>query len=624
MCGIVGFTGAPCPETLSRAMNLIRHRGPDAQGRYEDHDVSLGHCRLSIIDIAAGQQPMHSSDGRYVLAFNGEIYNFRDLRRILQGEGEVFRTASDTEVLLRWLTSRWREGLGDLNGMFAIALWDKRQKRLLLARDRMGIKPLYVRTDAGRLTFSSEIKAIVAVDGRPEPNPRAIFQFLTFQNVLSSETFFQGVTKLPAGGWMEWSPAGVATGRFWRLQFRYGVPRTFDEITGAYREILDRAVERHMVADVPVGTYLSGGIDSSSVTYVAAQQSGSRMHTFTGAFVDAPYYDERPGSRAVAECVGADLHEVEIRPADFCATLGRVIFHLDEPTLGMGAVPQYAVSKLASGQVKVVLTGHGGDEAFAGYQVSKAVLIRELMSRRPLDAIRHLTRVTPAELSRVLYFSLYPLIHAEVGHGLFIMMRRSQRRQRLSASFLEAQKGYEPLDEIDALVEPGATRGEIMQMLYLKTYLPTLFIQEDKIGMAHSIESRMPLCDNELIDFALGIDFETKLHGGELKAIPRAAMRRELPPVLYSLPKRGFPTPYARWFREGAVREMITDLLLSRTSRERGIFDPDYVGALLARHLRSRSDTLMDYARASELYSIALVEIWFRCFMDQAMPAPVA
>jgi asparagine synthase (glutamine-hydrolysing) len=333
MCGIVGICGGnPRAGALSRAVETIAHRGPDDAGRYEDALVSIGHQRLSIIDLTHGHQPMHSADGRYVLAFNGEIYNFRDLRRRLEGTGHVFRTTSDTEVLLQWLGCKWRDGLADLNGMFALALWDRRERRLLLARDRVGIKPLYVRpTDDGGLVFASEVKAIIAVVGPLAPKLSTVFQFLTFQNVLTEDTFFQNVSKLPPSGWVEWSPQGITRGTFWTPVFDYNFNGTFEQVTDAFRATLERAVERHMIADVPVGSYLSGGIDSSAVTVVAARHV-EKLHTFTGAFTDAPYYDEREGSRAVAAKAGATLHEVEITAADFCDNFGRVVYHLDEPT----------------------------------------------------------------------------------------------------------------------------------------------------------------------------------------------------------------------------------------------------------------------------------------------------
>ena len=623
MCGIVGFTGEPRPDALSRAMACMAYRGPDAEGRYEDTAVSIGHRRLSIIDLATGQQPMRTEDGRFVLAFNGEIYNFPLLRRTLEQKGHRFQTTSDTEVLLRWLACRGRDGLASLNGMFALALWDRRERRLLIARDRLGIKPLYVYQDGRGIAFASEIKAILALTGPLEPNSKTVFQFLTFQNVLSADTFFTNVSKVPAGGWIEWSESGTTSGSFWTLAFAEPQNLTFDDAVGAYRETLDRAVARHMISDVPVGAYLSGGIDSSSVTVLASRLADSPMHTFTGAFCDAPYYDERSGSRAVAAKAGALLHEVEIQPDDFCRDFARVIFHLDEPTLGTGAVPQFVVARLAARHVKVVLTGHGGDEMFAGYQVSKAMLIRELIGTRPMAALAQLTRVTREELTRVLYFSLFPVFQAEVGHGLFIMTPRNRRRQRLQRAFLDSMESYEPIDEIGRVLSPQMTRVQALQALYLKTYLPTLFLQEDKIGMAHSIESRMPLCDNDLLDLALSTPFDQKLQGGRLKAIPKAAMRGLLPDVLYSLPKRGFPTPFARWFRHGNVRQLMEELLLSPRSRNRGISDPRYVSRLFAAQLASNTDTLLDYARASELYSLAALEQWFRTFIDKTSLEPV-
>jgi asparagine synthase (glutamine-hydrolysing) len=616
MCGIVGICGRPRDGALAGAVATIVHRGPDDAGRYEDAQVAIAHQRLSIIDIAHGHQPMHSPDGRYVLAFNGEIYNFRELRKRLEGTGHSFRTSSDTEVLLQWLGCKWRDGLADLNGMFALALWDRRERRLLLARDRVGIKPLYVLpTGDGGLVFASEVKAILAVSGRLEPNLPAIFQFLTFQNVLTEDTFFRNVSKLPPSGWLEWSPTGITRGTFWTPVFDYGFNGHFTEIIRTFRATLERSVERHMIADVPVGSYLSGGIDSSAVTIVAARHSQQPLHTFTGAFTDAPYYDERVGARAVAGKAGATLHEIEITADDFCDNFGRVVYHLDEPTVGTGALPQYMVSKLAAAHVKVVLTGHGGDEAFAGYQVNKATLIRALLAKKPLAALGQMARVKPDEFSRVLYYGLYPLIHPEVKYGLFIMTPRNQRRRRLTAAFLSAMGDYEPLEEIDRFTR-GKTPAEALQILYLRTYLPTLFIQEDKVGMAHSLEARMPLCDNELIDLSFRLDLEHKLHGGALKAIPRAAMRGELPDILYQLPKRGFPTPYARWFRQGRARELMADLLLSERAAGRGIFAPAYVADLFTRHVNARTDTLFDYARANELYSIAAIELWFRTFID--------
>ncbi len=568
---------------------------------------------------------MHSASGRYVIVFNGEIYNFRDLRSKLEARGHIFRTQSDTEVLLEWLVLHGVDGLSELNGMFALAFWDRAESRLLLARDRLGMKPLYIRQMADDLVFASEIKAILAVSGRAEVDRETILQFVTFQNVLNDRTFFRGILKLPPSGWLEWTHGrGCRQGGYWELNFSNRFCGAFGEAVDAYAEVLAAAVDRHMLADVPVGTYLSGGIDSSAVTVSAASRTTGSMHTFTGAFTDASYYDERAGSRVVAAQVGAHLHEVEIGAADFCADIGKVIYHLDEPTLGTGALPQFEVAKLASRHVKVVLTGHGGDEAFAGYQVNKAIAIREAAGKNLFAVIQAIARIRPDEITRILYFLLYPLRYPEIKHGLFIMVPHRRRDSVMSADFLGSLGGYEPIDELTNFLRPGLSPGQALMTLYLRTYLPTLFIQEDKVGMAHSLEARMPLCDNAVIDLALSIELDEKLHGGILKAIPKAALRNRLPQVLFTLPKRGFPTPFARWFRVGQVCETMEDLLLSARARERGIFRPEYVERLFRDNLRSRTDNLFDYARANQLYSIAMIELWFRTFVDQSVPKPVS
>jgi asparagine synthase (glutamine-hydrolysing) len=607
-------------EVMNR---VLAHRGPDGAGIHLDGSAGLAHTRLAIIDPVGGVQPMTTPDGRHTLCFNGEIYNFRELRRELEADGFRPRTDSDTEVLLHLLATSWTEGLARLNGMFALACWDARWKRLLLARDRLGMKPLYVCEHGGGLLFASEIKAMLPhLPGR-EPDLETIYEFFTFQNVLGDRTFFRHVRKLPQGGYLEWTPEGVTRGRFWTFSFPEPFSGDFGAAVEQYGQLLDAAVARHMIADVPLGSYLSGGIDSASVATLAAGRCDGPLHTFTGAFTDAPYYDEREGSRAVAGAIGAVRHEVEISPGDYLKNIGRVIYHLDEPTLGTGALPQFMVSELTARSVKVVLTGHGGDETFAGYQVFKTALIRETPGI--LGKLAALSRVRPDELTRVLYFLLYPLRYPEVGSGLFIMTPRARRAAFFTPDFLAAMRGFEPTQRIaQALGGDEATPGQRMLRLYLTTYLPTLFIQEDKVGMAHSLEARMPLCDNTLLDLALSLPLGLKLHGGALKAIPRAAMRRRLPDTLFSLPKRGFPTPFARWYRREPLRSFIRDLLFSPAARQRGIVNPGHLQGLLDALDKGSGDGLMDYARANTLYSASAVELWFRTFMDAPQPARAA
>jgi len=623
VCGVVGVAGERCSDTLRAMLDRIAHRGPDDSGIFEDQHMTLGHRRLAIIDPSHGQQPFETDDGRFVLSFNGEIYNYRELAERLRARGINLQSRSDTETLAYWFREFGTEGLQELDGMFAFAIWDRGKKRLTLARDRFGIKPMYMARNAGKLIFASEIKAMLPWIER-SPNPRAIAQFLTYQNVLTEETFFAGVEKLAPGGWVEWGPESYRTGHFWSLEFpEHATDIPLNEAAEEYNALLNASVKRHLISDVPVGSYLSAGIDSASVATKAAGLLGSSSFpTFTGAFTDRPYYDERPGARAVAQSIGAAFNDIEITSDQFESCIGHVMWHLDEPTLGTGAIPQYIVSQLAAEHVKVVLTGHGGDELFAGYQVNKAFLIRDALRSGPIELLRTLASVRRDEITRILYFLLFPLVQPDVRDGIFIMTSRRGWPRTAGPALLESlEPDYAPADTVGQLFGgKNYTPAQMLFALYLKTYLPTLFIQEDKVGMAHSIEARMPICGNDLLAFATRTGLKSKLAGGALKAIPRAAARQWLPETIFDQPKRGFPTPLARWFRKGHLSEMIHDLVASQKTRERGIIDSGHALALFNANRRSATDTLADYARANKLYSLAMVELWFRTFMDDLDP----
>ncbi|MEP4884866.1 MAG: asparagine synthase (glutamine-hydrolyzing), partial [Alphaproteobacteria bacterium] len=405
MCGVIGVAGENCLEQVRGMLDRIAHRGPDDSGVYADDHLTLGHCRLAIIDPAHGQQPFTTENGRYVLSFNGEIYNYRDLAARLHARGVNLKSNSDTETLAYWFQEFGIDGLADLDGMFAFAIWDRQTRRLVLARDRFGIKPMYTARVGRKLVFGSEIKAMLPWIER-KPNHRAIAQFLTFQNVLTEETFFAGVEKLEPGGWVEWRPDGFRSGQFWSLAFPEDPQEmSLGPASERFAELFDASVDRHLISDVPVGSYVSGGIDSGSVaTRAAAKRPGDDFPVFTGAFTDRPYYDERDGARAVAANIGASLQDIVITPQMFETEMRRVMWHLDEPTLGTGAIPQFIVSRLAAEHVKVVLTGHGGDELFAGYQVNKAFQIRDGLRHGPVGLFRALSSVRPDELTRVLYY----------------------------------------------------------------------------------------------------------------------------------------------------------------------------------------------------------------------------
>ncbi|MDM8554063.1 asparagine synthase (glutamine-hydrolyzing) [Desulfococcaceae bacterium HSG7] len=628
MCGIAGIVHKNKAEKhkiiVQKAIDIMAYRGPDGEGIYCDENVCLGHKRLAIIDIEGGRQPMLSSDDRYVLIYNGELYNYIELKAILLKKGYQFETRSDTEVLLYWLAEYGIDGLINLNGMFALGFWDVVEKTFLMARDRLGIKPLYYLKDNDRLLFASEIKAILCMTQQRNADFSAIYEFLTFQNILSDQTFFQSIRKLMPGHWLRQTPSGVTKGMFWDIEFVKNQPYNFQNTVEEYRHILEKSVDRHMLSDVPVGAYLSGGIDSSTVATVASSLSTSPVYTFTGAFTDGTYYDERIGSRAVAKSIGAVTHEIEITPDEYIKNIGKVIYHLDEPTLGTGAFPQYMVSRLVSRSVKVVLTGHGGDEMFGGYQVYKVALLREALKNSLKQTGSVITGIKKDEWTRVLYYLLYPFLYPEVGAGLFIMVPKKKRGTFFSKEFMELNRDFEPFDIISRYTDGhDDLPGDRILRLYLKTYLPTLFIQEDKVSMAHSIEARTPLCDNEMVDFALKVPLSMKLWNNTLKAITKAAMQSRLPAILYSLPKRGFPTPFAKWYRTETHRELMEDLLFGKQARERGIFNTSNIKKIYLRNLGSKTDTLYDYARANQLYSCSIIELWFRTFIDLKEPAPV-
>lgn len=624
MCGLIGFSGRAKPALLRKALATILHRGPDDEGFYEEDGISLAHKRLSIIDLQGGHQPMASADRRYWIVFNGEIYNYKELRQELIRLDFRFQTASDTEVLLYWLVAHGTEGLARINGMFAFAFWDQTMKRLLLARDRLGIKPLYYRMDDGHILFASEIKAMIPLMPSVGPNSHAIFEFLTFQNNLSDHTFFKDVDKLAPGHWLQWNPDSVCHGKFWDFDFSQPDTGSCSEVVERYRHTLDRAMDRHMISDVPIGSYVSSGIDSPSVATLAAARNQEPFPTFIGAFADAPYYDERPGARVLVKKIGGHLHDIEITPQHFVDNIGKVIYHLDEPMVGTGALPQYMVAKLVAQHVKVVLTGHGGDETFAGYQVNKVVLIKESIRQNPWSLFSVLSHIRLDEWTRVLYYLLYPILYPEVGHGIFIMTPKKRRSHYFSNDFLQQNKGYEPLDHISKILgDRPLSESQKILILYVRTYLATLLVQEDKMGMAHSLEARMPLCDNEMLELSLSLPLSLKLHGNVLKALPKMAMKPYLPDILYQQPKRGFPTPFARWSRIEPMQGMIYDLLFSQRSRERGLFDTKNLHTLFERNRKSSSDTLYDYARFNMLYSFSMVELWFRTFMDQKEAKPI-
>jgi len=585
MCGIAGVVGRDDGTTVVASMlAALHHRGPDHQAVWSGPGAALGHARLAIMDPSpAGHQPMANEDGQVLLVANGEIYNSAGLRADCERRGHAFRSRSDCEVLLHLYEDEGADFLPRLNGMFAVALWDARQRRLVLARDRLGIKPLYWREQDGWLAFASELKALDRLPG-PGPclDPVGLAQTLAYGNQFSARTLTRGVQMLRPGEVLEWQDGRSCRREYWTPTFTPDPGLDFPAAVGAWQQTAEAAVDRHLMSDVGVAAYLSSGFDSSTVASLAARRLPAGLATFTGVFGARGWYDEGPGAQAVATAIGAQHHEVCIGPDGFPAHFEAVVASLDEPRMGHGAFPQFLVARAAAAAGhKVILTGHGGDELWAGYPVFK---LAALGSAGPLDFLRLAAGLRLAECPHLGYFLARRLtgpqplpLPALLGPSLW---RAALRPQVASI-----------LTDVDPAAEGAALLGEErdpyrrLTLAYLRLYLPGLFVVEDRISMAHALESRTPLCDNALVDLALSVPLATKLSGGILKAIPKAGMRGRLPDLLWRLPKRGFPTPIATWWR-GPLRDWLRGRLLGADAALPTLVDGDWLTRQVEAYLR--------------------------------------
>ncbi|MEK6940127.1 MAG: asparagine synthase (glutamine-hydrolyzing) [Nanoarchaeota archaeon] len=616
MCGIAGWYGPSNRKLLEKMTSFLDHRGPDGEGFFVDKKVSLGHKRLSIIDLKTGQQPIYNDDKSAVIVFNGEIYNYKEIRKDLEKK-YTFKTKSDTEVILRAYEEYGPECVQTFNGMFAFAIWDAKKDLLFLARDRLGVKPLYYYQNATKLMFASEIKAFLADPTFPRQlHHQAVAEYLTFQNIMDDKTFFAGVKMLLPGHYLVVQEGKDVIKQYWDASYVKSNKQKVEEYYADFRSILSRSVARHMVSDVPVGSYLSGGFDSGSIATFAAGKSQKRIEAFTGTFKEGGIYDETKGSRLVAQKINAVVHEAVVSSQDFVSSIEKILYHLDEPKTGIPVISQYVVSKLVSEQVKVVLTGHAGDELFAGYPIYKVAYFKDLVRKNPFTALRFFSFFTWSEMPRSLYFLFFPLFDKEVKHGLFIMFNKRQRKKLLSKQFYQGLPDKNTVSVLEKFCRPDLkSQTDKIQYLYLKTYLPSLLVCEDKMGMAHAIEARVPFCDNEMVDFANSIPLKFKLYGHELKHIIKQSMKKDLPSIHYHQQKKGYPTPFSLWLRKD-LKEYVYSVLLSERTKQRGIFNQKYVKKLLDAHCGRSKDGLMDLVNAARIWSLLNVELWCRIFID--------
>jgi asparagine synthase (glutamine-hydrolysing) len=626
MCGIAGFADLiPRARTLEadrqrvKAMcDVMRHRGPDDEGFHVAAGVGLGMRRLSIIDLSTGHQPIHNEDGTVWVVFNGEIYNYRELRQALEDAGHRFYTSSDTETIVHGY-EEWGDAVfSRLRGMFGIAIWDARLRALLVGRDRPGIKPLYYAEAGGRLFFGSEAKCLLAnpeIDRRLDP--ASLDHYLAHLYTPRDRAIFRGMRKLAPGHFLKVQDGRVEVQRYWQLPIDETFGGTEDEALDALDDTLSGAVRSHMISDVPLGAFLSGGIDSSLVVALMAKASTRPVQTFSIGF-DEEGFNELPHARKVAAHLGTDHHEFIVRP-DALGILDRVVWHFDEPFADASAIPTWYVSEIARRHVTVVLSGDGGDELFGGYD-------RYL----PHPRVASFDRLAPGVGRALAAATWRALPHGMKGKNFLRHVARDPQGRYLdSVTFFFA-------DEREALLAPELQEAVVrteadfaapfarferlplaaqMMAFDFETYLPEdCLVKVDRMSMAHSIESRVPLLDHRVVEFAASLPVSMKIQGDRRKHLLKQLAFRYAPREILDRPKQGFGVPIGHWFR-GSLRDAFGDILSSPTTRQRGYFDYRFVDRVLEEHLSGRRD------HSLRLWQLLVFELWHRQYVDSAAVA---
>jgi asparagine synthase (glutamine-hydrolysing) len=645
MCGIAGMAGAADTHLLDAMLGCIVHRGPNDSGTFLEREtapcdqIAMGTRRLSIIDLSqAGHQPISNEDGSVWVAYNGEIYNFRALRQTLLSKGHSFRSQTDSEVLVHLYEEYGERLVEHINGMFAFALWDRRKKRLFLFRDRFGIKPLYYTQHQGVLYFGSEVKSLLCVPGLPvEIDAVALQQYLQALYVPNPRTMFRGIHKLEPGHFLEWDHGTVTTHSYWDLTYRPDATRSEEDWAAALRESLIKVVEDQLMSDVPVGFFLSGGVDSSTLLACAAQTGHTGLKCYSIAFLDQHGRFEQNSedahyARIVAQQYRADFREIVVEPR-VVDLLPKAVWYLDEPVADHAAIATYLICDAARTEVTVLLSGQGGDEMFAGYRAHISPKLASYMRRLP----KSLRRVANEKLVPALMAT-----HARlpgVSPGLLRAAGRFTGRL-LGAAELEpcaqyiAARSYFDGNASLALLSPqmrsAATGGDdlgtvflrrfaeaaqydfISQMLYVdaKTFLPDLNLAySDKMSMAASIEVRVPFLDDRIADLALSIPSSLKIKGFKQKYILKKAMQGMLPDGVLHRRKAGFGLPVRSWLSHD-LRDMVMDLLSPARVKDRGIFDADAVQKMLQADAGGEGDFTLP------IWSLLTFELWQQAFID--------
>ncbi len=638
MCGITGAVWnepgkAIDRATLSRMTDVLRHRGPDDEGCFcsegyfePGHEsapgVALGFRRLSIIDLAAGHQPMTNEDGSVHIVFNGEIYNYRDLRRRLEGSGHTFRTHSDTEVIVHLYEDVGPDVFSHLNGMFAIALWDARRRQLVLGRDRLGQKPLVYRLESGRLAFASELKSLLEIPGVPrELDPRAVDEYLTYQYVPHPRTILRGIAKVPPGHLAVYRDGKLAVRPYWQPDFNAEENLPAEDYRRQLRELLTSSVEMRLQSEVPLGAFLSGGIDSTIVVGLMQKLCQEPVRTFSIGFPVAEY-DETHYARLVAQQLGTIHEEFRVEP-DALEILPQLVWHYDEPFADSSAIPTWYVSQLTRRHVTVALTGDGGDELFAGYPRYRAVWLGSAFDRLPgivrrVLAGRYWQRLPSSARQksfrrRLRRFTESLAMLPDRRYLEWISIFNESRRAELYTDHLVAElPDIDPLDFLLDARDRCSQRDPVtaVSLTDLVTYLPCdLMTKVDIASMAHSLECRQPILDYRVVELAARMPIHLKFRRGKGKRIFMDTFSDLLPKAIQTRRKMGFGVPLDHWFR-GPLSAFATDVLLDQRTVGRGLFRQEVVQSLLDDHIAGRFD------HSYRLWALLVLELWQRRWLD--------
>jgi asparagine synthase (glutamine-hydrolysing) len=622
ICGKLNFErdAKVSPAQIRAMAQAIVHRGPDDDGYYIEGQVGLGFRRLSIIDLATGHQPISNEDGTIWIVFNGEIYNYKELREYLLAKGHRFKTQTDTEVIIHLYEEFGSDCVEKLRGMFGFAIWDSKQKSLFLARDRVGIKPIYYWISDKSIIFASEIKAILAdPEVVPEVVPEMIDRFLSFYYVPGEETLLRNIYKLAPGCCMVIREGKVTTRRYWNLEFN-PVPCSEGKAEEELCSLLDECVRMHMISDVPVGFLLSGGVDSTAMLGMAAGKTAHQLSSFTLGFASPGLADERPYARLAAERFGSEHYEMSMSAQEFADFMPKFSWHMEEPVCEPQAVALYYVTKLAAQHVKVLISGEGGDEAFAGYPIYRNLLWLERLKKAmgPLagvlssamagaDAVRPSHRLEKYGPLLKLPFESYYYSRTSSPSRYFIA-----HGDRLYANEFSGHVNREfSMEPATRYMRDGAASGVVNRMLYVdtKTSLPDdLLLKADKMTMANSVELRVPFLDHKFLEFAASLPENMKVRRFTTKYLAKKALRTKVPIEILRRKKVGFPVPYEAWMRN-ELKDWVSDILLDSQALARGYFKKGTLEELIERDRKYR-------LYPKEILSLLSLELWHRSFVS--------